>query len=410
MKRQLAVLVGFSILCIMCRMSIAPLPCLSNPAARHGSYPDELRDILSAAKTADAAREVAGWDGYRPTPLLNLTELASELKIRRLWYKDESQRFGLGSFKALGGAYAVYRVLSSLSDGSSIENVHAAARHVTFACATAGNHGISVAWAAKHWGAQCVVYIPSVVPQQRIDALRAYGAEVRIVGTAYDQAVDKLAVDARRNEWHVVSDTAYPGYVDIPADVMHGYGVLAREILDQLPAGEHITHAFLQCGVGGLASAVIAHLWECSDTGRPTAIVVEPESAACFFESMRQGRLSEVQSEMHTQLVCLACARLSLLAWPVLRSGADFAMTIRDEAAFEGMRRLADASGGAIACGECGASGLGALLTVLTQPVVAEQMKLGRDSNVLVIGSEGPLNARLYTQITGRHSSVQAFD
>lgn len=365
--------------------------CLPNISASAGPYPSVLKQILSVTQTADAMNAVASWPGYAPTPLRDLSVLASAMNIRRLWYKDESRRFDLGSFKALGGAYAVYRIL----------NTAAGARNITFACATAGNHGLSVAWAAKKWGAQCVVYVPAAVPEERIALLRSHGAQLRIVELPYDDTVDLLAADAARSGWHVVSDLAYPGYVEIPGDVMRGYTVLAREIVEQLPAGERITHAFLQCGVGGLAAAVVAHLWETFGEDRPIVTIVEPESAACFFESVRYRSISEWTSRMDTQLVCLACARLSILSWPILRAGADFAMTIPDEAAFEAMRSLANVSADAIACGECGAAGLGGLQTALAQMQTSNEMRLGPDSNVLIVGSEGPLNASLYRQITG---------
>lgn len=365
--------------------------CLPNGSALIGAYPSDLKPILNVAQTADAMSTVATWPGYAPTPLRNLSVLASAMNVRRLWYKDESRRFDLGSFKALGGAYAVYRILRKADDAGGI----------TFACATAGNHGLSVAWAAKNWGAQCVVYVPATVPEERIALLRSQGAHVQIVELPYDATVDLLASDAARNGWHVVSDLAYPGYVDIPADVMRGYTVLAREIVEQLPAGERITHAFLQCGVGGLAAAVVAHLWETFGDDRPIFTIVEPESAACFFESVRHRSISEWTSRMDTRLVCLACARLSILSWPILRAGVDFAMTIPDEAAFQAMRTLANSSATAIACGECGAAGLGGLQSVIAQLQSSNEMRIGPESNVLIVGSEGPINASLYRQITG---------
>jgi diaminopropionate ammonia-lyase len=391
-------------------MSVVSSRFLGNAVARRGEYPNELREIMNATKAAEAAWEISSWSGYRPSELHQLSALASELGIGSLWYKDESSRFGLGSFKALGGAYAIYRILSKLVQQNDAPDLCAAAARMTFACATAGNHGISVAWAARRWGAKCVVYVPDTVPAQRINLIRSLGADLRVVGSFYDESVDQLAAHAEKNGWCVVSDTAYPGYVDIPADVMNGYTVIAQEILDQLPPGEQLTHAFLQCGVGGLSCAIIAHLWERLGSNRPINIIVEPDSAACFFQSLQEGAVTALHAEMNTQLVCLACARLSILAWPVLRSGVDFALTISDDAAFRAVRELAQSSRGAIACGECGAAGLGGLLTALAQPQLAERMRLGPDSKVLVIGSEGPLNQRLYKQITGKDSSVSAFD
>src|SRR5512134_2968007 len=69
----------------------------------------------AAALTADgfaaAEREIASWPGYAATPLVRLDGRGRDLGLAALWYKDERGRFGLKSFKALGGAYAVRRVL-----------------------------------------------------------------------------------------------------------------------------------------------------------------------------------------------------------------------------------------------------------------------------------------------------------
>lgn len=369
--------------------------CMLNREVERGPYPAGLRAVLSAADTDEALRMMSDWSGYRPTPLRELPAVAGDLRVRRLWYKDESARFNVGSFKALGGAYAVYRLLRR----------RAANGRITFACATAGNHGVSVAWASRQWGAGCVIYVPKTVPRERVELLRSYGANVRVAGSSYDEAVNALADDADRNGWCVVSDTAYEGYTDIPADVMRGYTVLAREIVEQIPSNERLTHVFLQCGVGGLAAAVIAHFWETWGSERPKAVVVEADSAACFLESICSGTLAHSE-DIRTQLVCLGCGRLSILAWPILRRGADFALTITDDAAFDAMRALANASDGAIRAGESGAAGLGGLFTALSDPQCARMIGIGPDSNVLVVGSEGPLNATLYYEITGRDSQA----
>ena len=66
---------------------------------------------LTRSGFAAAQAEITSWPGYAPTPLLSLPVLARRMRVGELHYKDESGRFGLGSFKALGGAYAVANVL-----------------------------------------------------------------------------------------------------------------------------------------------------------------------------------------------------------------------------------------------------------------------------------------------------------
>ncbi len=79
--------------------------------APRAAYPEHLHPVLSS-KDCDTARDVIRqWPGYQPSALHELAGLATNLGIASLFYKDESSRFGLGSFKALGGAYAVLCVL-----------------------------------------------------------------------------------------------------------------------------------------------------------------------------------------------------------------------------------------------------------------------------------------------------------
>ena len=71
---------------------------------RDASYGPEERDILSAEKGRAAWDAIRAWPGYAPTPLRRLAPIAAEAGVAELLYKDEGHRFGLRSFKALGGA------------------------------------------------------------------------------------------------------------------------------------------------------------------------------------------------------------------------------------------------------------------------------------------------------------------
>jgi diaminopropionate ammonia-lyase len=357
-------------------------------------YPAALRAILSHAAAARARRTIAAWPGYAPTPLHALPDLARAASVARIWYKDENERFGLRSFKALGGAYAVDALLAH-------ERERAPAAF-TVTCATAGNHGRSVAWGARRAGARCVLYLHAAVSAEREAALRELGAEiVRTPGT-YDDAVRRAARDAAAHGWQVVSDTAYPGYDRVPRDVMQGYTVLVDELLEQLPPGERPTHVFAQCGVGGLATALCAHLWEAWPGARPRTVLVEPEHAACFAESFARGEPSALSGPLDTALTCLACAVPSDLAWEVLRQGADAALAIDDETAFAAMRALARAGPErpALEAGESGAAGLAGALSAAHDPAARARLGLDASARVLVVGSEGPNDRALYHRVT----------
>ncbi|MBM3383615.1 MAG: diaminopropionate ammonia-lyase, partial [Betaproteobacteria bacterium] len=252
-------------------------------AARGQAYP--MSAPLTAAGFAKAVREVRSWPGYAPTPLVVLPALADALGLAAIRYKDERGRFGLKSFKALGGAYAVRRVLAR-------QNRPAA--EVTVTCATDGNHGRSVAWGAQLFGCSCVIFVHATVSEGRAEAIRRYGAEVRRVKGNYDDAVRHAAGEAGRHGWYVVSDTSYEGYRDVPLDVMHGYGVMAEESMAQWPAGGAPTHIFVQAGVGALAAAICASFWLRWRKRRPRFVIVEPVRADCIYRSLEAGRPAAV--------------------------------------------------------------------------------------------------------------------
>ena len=221
---------------------------VDNPRVSDDPAPgDGLAAVLPRAGHARARAIIEGWPGHAPTPLVALPGLAQALGVAAVHYKDEAGRFGLGSFKALGGAYAVAEVLlrriaESGGGEPSIEALLAGAgrelaKGLTVTCATDGNHGRSVAWGARSFGCRAVIYIHANVSEGRKRAIEAYGAEVRRTAGTYDDSVRQAAADAVDEGWTVVSDTSYPGYEDIPRDVMQGYGVMAAEAIEQLPPG-----------------------------------------------------------------------------------------------------------------------------------------------------------------------------
>jgi diaminopropionate ammonia-lyase len=211
----------------------------------------------------------------------------------------------------------------------------------------------------------------------------------------------------------VVADTTYPGYTEIPRHVMHGYGVMAAETIAQLPArglaGElngaaAPSHVFVQGGVGGLAAAVCARLWQHYGSARPRFAVVEPEAAACFFASARAGRPVVVEGGLETVMGGLAAGACSMLAWELLWAGADDFLTLPDAAALEVMRLLSRGLAGdpAVVAGESAVAGLAGALAALQHPETAVALGLGPASRVLVFGTEGATDPQLYREIVGR--------
>jgi diaminopropionate ammonia-lyase len=387
-------------------INFAAAPALENYGAVRAK-------VLSEAGFAAALAEISSWPGYRPAPLMGLPGLAREMGLAELSYKDERGRFGLGSFKALGGAYAVANVLrGKVMAARGLKQVDSRqllsgefadlVRSATVTCATDGNHGRSVAWGAQLFGCRCVIFVHEHVSQGRRDAIARYGAEVREVKGNYDDAVRHAAATAQAEGWTVVSDTSYPGYRDIPLDVMHGYGVMAAEIEQQMT--QPPTHVFVQAGVGALAAAVCASFWMHWGDRRPRFVAVEPTHADCVYRSLEAGRPVVVGGSLDTVMAGLACGEVSELAWEILRGGVNVAVAIDDAYALEAMKRLARPAAGdaPVVAGETGGAGLGVLLAARDDAHLREMIGLDTASRVLLIGSEGDTDPVIYREVVGR--------
>ncbi|MEE9299776.1 MAG: diaminopropionate ammonia-lyase [Alphaproteobacteria bacterium] len=387
-----------------------------NPLAeRKGPYGPAQARVLDLAGFEAARREITSWPGYAPTPLIPLDGLAARAGLGRIWYKDESRRFGLGSFKALGGAYAVYRLLAadvakatarpSVAASELVGRTHRKITEaVTVCCATDGNHGRSVAWGAQSFGCNCVIYISTFVSEGRKRAMEAYDAKVVRIDGNYDDSVREAAVQAARQGWFVISDTSYEGYTAIPRDVMQGYVVMADEAIEQLPANERPSHIFVQGGVGGLAAAVLARFWQLDGAGRPRFVVVEPEAAACIYASLSAGKPVAVGGSLETVMAGLSAGEVSILAWELLKPGVDDVMTVEDAAASELMRLLARGEGPdpPIVAGESGVAGLAGALAACADPDLSAAFGLDERASILVFGTEGATDPEVYREIVGR--------
>ncbi|MSP47946.1 MAG: diaminopropionate ammonia-lyase [Alphaproteobacteria bacterium] len=398
----------------MPRLKSFPIDWVVNAAATpSAAYGADQRRALDEAGFERAWSTVTRWPGYRATPLVSLPGLARAAGVAELRYKDEGGRFGLGSFKALGGAYAVYRLLARMiatkTGGTepAIDDLLSGrhrdhAKDVVVASATDGNHGRSVAWGAKLFGCRCVIFIHATVSEARRQAIAAYGADVIRIKGNYDDSVHHCAAESAKRGWHVVSDTAYDGYWQIPCDVMQGYAVMAEEIIREMSPPP--THVFLQGGVGGLAAAVVARFWQVWGTRRPRAVVVEPVRADCLFQSAKAGRPTKSTGDLDTLMAGLAAGEVSLAAWEVLKGGATAFMIVPDEAAVEAMRLLAQGVDGdpRVVGGEAGVGGLAGLLAATVDGKAHAAFGLTTESRVLTIGSEGDTDPELYRKLVGR--------
>ncbi|NGO00237.1 diaminopropionate ammonia-lyase [Grimontia sp. S25] len=375
-------------------------------------YSDQQKEVLSVSAAESAITDITQWPGYEETPLLSLSDLARASDLGKIWYKDESKRFSLKSFKALGGAFAVARQLQAILSQRYGQTPTIAellsgewksqASELVVTCATDGNHGRSVAWGAQMFGCGCVIYIHRDVSEGRKEAMESFGADVvRITGN-YDDSIKIADAEAKKHGRVIVSDTSYEGYMEIPKDVALGYTVMLSEIVSQMD-GEIPTHVFVQGGVGGLASAVCGYFWDLWGDKRPRFIIVEPEQANCLQLSAQAGEPVVVDGELETLMAGLACGEVSELAWRILSNGADDFMTLSEDAIPATMKMLAKGFEGdpAIEAGESAVPGLAAAVIARSLPFLSEALSLDENSRVLVFGTEGATDPELYKQLVG---------
>ena len=324
--------------------------------------------------TAGARAWVSACPAYEATPLS-----FSKHGDRRIWLKDESRRMGLGSFKALGGVYAIARFIAREAGGGiepaamESDEVRRVASRLCFVTASAGNHGLAVAAGARLFGASARIHIAETVPEAFALRLCARGAEVLRSGETYEESIAAAASDAERRGAIHLTDTSWPGSLESARLVMEGYTILAGELREAFAAsGEWPARVYLQAGVGGLAAAIawsIRQSWEV----QPGITLVEPDRAACLQASVAAGELVTVSGPV-SNMGRLDCKTPSLLAFDILRLAADRFVSVSDEEASQAATRLA-AHG--LASTPSGAAGFAACL------------REDESGNPLVINTEG---------------------
>lgn len=317
-------------------------------------------------------------DSNRPWSLINQCPAYNATPLRKLsasvgpqiLVKDETSRFELGAFKALGGIYAVAAFLldrwqseyDSALEAKDLfdEPVREWSNQFTFVCASAGNHGIAVAKGAQLFNARSRVHLANTVPEAFADRLRALDAEVIRSGETYEESMVAATEECERSGLGriLLADSSWPGYTELPTRVMEGYTVMAIEMCQQFRADDQWpSHVFLQAGVGGLAAAIAFHIRHHWDV-QPQIIVVEPDAAPCLFESHRRGELTTVKGPV-SSMGRLDCKEPSLLAFSALQEYADRFVCISDSQAADGVSFLADQE---IATTTSGAAGVAAIL------------------------------------------------
>ena len=345
-----------------------------------------ILESLSKDDIDEAYLSISNWEGYSQTPLIKLNKLSSELNLNQIYYKDESKRFNLKSFKALGGAYAVEKVSKGKKD-------------IVVATATAGNHGRSVAWGAKRLGLKCKIFISEYVSDARGQAMANLGADVIKVSGNYEKSLIECIDQSTKNNWQIVQDVAWKDYMLVPKYTMAGYSVMMKEIVDQIDNNK-ITHIILQAGVGGMAGAMVAGIARYLDN-TPTSIVVEPDSAACVLESIKKGKIEKINIKRESLMGGMSCGEVSLVPWEILKNSIKYCMSLPDDDIAKTMRLLGKASFSdeKIIAGENSAPGIVSLIAGCENEEIKNKLQLNDKSNVLLIGCEGDTDQEMYQKL-----------
>ena len=368
---------------------------IENASKRDTEFPNS-KTSLDSKKMFKAYEAISNWPDYKQTELIKLNKVAEWCGIKSVLYKDESTRFGLGSFKALGGAYAV----ATLANEYQKEGKDSA--NLTVATATDGNHGRSVSWGAQLAGCKSKIFIHANVSKERERAMSALGADVVRINGNYEASLAACKEAAELNNWPIVSDTSWKGYRETPMQIMAGYSVMSKEIIEQMGSSRP-SHTILPIGVGGLAAGIVAPMWEDMNANLGKMISVESHFSQCFLNSISNGKPTLVDIKEETLMAGLSCGEVSEIAWEILKPTLSHCMSIADEGIAKIMQLFANGNFGetSIEAGECSASGLAALLIAKNNPSIWRQLELNKDSTVLLIGTEGATDPILYKQLIG---------
>lgn len=347
---------------------------------------NKILNLLSKKDIDEAYSSISNWKNYSPTPLIQLNKLSKELNLNKIFYKDESKRFNLKSFKALGGAYAVEKITKGNKD-------------IVVATATAGNHGRSVAWGAKRLGLKCKIFISEYVSDARGQAMAELGADIIKVKGNYENSLIECIKQSTENNWQIVQDVAWENYKIVPKYTMAGYAVMMKEIINQIDENK-ISHIILQAGVGGMAGAMIAGIARYLENV-PITLIVEPDSAACVMESIKSGKIEKIDIKRESLMGGMSCGEVSLVPWEILKNSVKFCISLPDDDIAKTMKLLGNCnfSEEKIIAGENSAPGVISLIVSCENDKIKEKLNLNSNSNILIIGCEGDTDKEMYQKL-----------
>ncbi len=342
---------------------------------------DCLNDVTLPEDFEGAYMFHRSMEEYQSTPLHKLKSLARDLKVKGIYVKDESHRFGLNAFKGIGVSYALNEIIKGNPS-----------RSYTFVSCTDGNHGNALAWRANMLGHKSIIFMPKGSEERRVRAIQKHNARVDVTDMNYDDTVRYAQKYAKENNHPFVQDTALPGYTEIPNNIVLGYSTMVQEALEQMSVKP--THVFLQAGVGSMAGGVLWYLHNTYGDDLPMVGIIEASTVACIYESVKQGRMVSIGGEPYTAMAGLNCGEPSITTFPLIKAKSCAFITCRDEITFKGMNRAKNPAGDdpSFSSGESGAVGLGFVEEVITNPEYGDyrkELKIDEESVILLFNTEG---------------------
>ena len=375
-------------------------------------YSREAAETLTPEEAAAAYDMIRTWPGYAVTPEVSFPSLAERIGVRSLRVKDEGRRFEVGSFKALGPPYALANILiteiqrrTDAEDVTSADLFTGSYRDITSSVVvtapTSGNHGRALAWAARQFGCRAVIYMPEATSPGREAAIAAHGAETIRVPADFDGTAEHAEREAARNGYLLIGDTSPAEHPDSTRQIIHGYSLLAHEIISETAVGGRVTHVFVSAGIGNLAAALTGRLWMEYGQERPRVVVVEPHSADAFYQSALRGSRTPASGDLVTVMDGLSVGVVSPHAWKILQAGAFACLTIDDSAAIEALKLLArpPAPDVPLGVGETGIAALAGVLEAARDPQTCDKLGLNQSSRVLAIACEGVTDPEVYARL-----------
>ena len=376
----------------------------------------KLSLAFSEHKLSEVRRFLRTVPDCNPSPIVSLTALATYLKVKGIYIKDEGNRGTLKSFKILGATYAISKYICkqlniNINDVNFYdlgkEDIKNKIGDLTFTTCSDGNHGRAVAWVANKLGFTSIIYLNKGTSEERVTEIRSLGAEAVVTEMNYDDTVRYANKKAIENGWVLVQDTSFDGYEEIPLWIMQGYATMAFEALEQVEnLDRNITHILLQAGVGAMAGGTLGCISNYYNGNHPKTIIVEPHNAACMLKSAYVNSLEPqiVIGELHSIMAGLACGEPIKEGWQILRNSAYAFLSCSDEVSARAMRILGNPLPGdkRIISGESGAVTLGVIYTLMESSAykkIREGLGINEDSEILLFSTEGDTAPKNYYDI-----------